>query len=55
MKQPAFRPVHKKKEPTTNYVADTHMEFCVRCSKRNGRRFCPRSKNGGISMRECSL
>lgn len=55
MKSLAIRPVHKKKKPTTNYVADTHIEFCIRCSKRNGRRFCPRSKNGSIAMWECSL
>lgn len=55
MKSPTIRPVHKKKEPTTNYAGDTHKEFCKRCFARNGVMFCPRDKHGWVDIRECSL
>ena len=31
MKNPVFRKVHKRKEPTTNYPRDGHKAFCERC------------------------
>lgn len=54
MKNPAIRPVHKQKEKTYNYSADTHMSFCNRCYERNGTTCCPRVK-GHVDMKSCSL
>lgn len=48
MKNPKFRPVHKKREITTNCARDTHKEFCKRCLAYN--KECP-AKN----PKECDL
>lgn len=55
MKNPTIRPNHSKKEQTTNYAADTHALFCVRCILRNGTKYCPRTKNGYADMKGCSV
>lgn len=55
MKNPAFRPVHKRKQRTTNAAPDTHMEFCKRCYARNLAAFCPRTKAGFINTKACAL
>lgn len=50
MKNPKFRPVHKRREITTNAAPDTHTEFCKRCFARNGDKYCPKA-----GKRECSV
>lgn len=50
MKSPKFRPVHKRREITTNAERDNHQEFCKRCFARNGTKYCPKK-----DLRECSI
>lgn len=50
MKNPKIRPVHKRREITTNAAPDTHKVFCERCFKRNGLKYCPK----GV-REECSV
>ena len=49
MKNPKFRPVHKRREISTNAAPDDHEKFCKRCFARNGYKYCP--KKG----KECSI
>lgn len=50
MKNPKFRPVHKKRERTTNYPPDKHSVFCERCFARNGFEYCPKE-----GRKECQI
>ena len=55
MKNPAFRPIHKLKQPTTNAAPGTHKEFCNRCFARNSFDCCPRTKSGRVDIKACTL
>lgn len=50
MKNPKFRPVHKKREITTNSAPDTHKKFCERCIARNGNKYCPEHGKGACDI-----
>ena len=57
MKNPVFRKVHKRKEPTTNYPRDGHKAFCERCyiaHREFGNNICPCTGSQRKSS-DCSL